>query len=95
MRRRLTWMNKASEPILDLLDYADVALPPSAIVVNLDREYDDAPGRSTIYRAFDGLLEKGMIRTLDVEGTYYVITDLGRAYLNDTLSDDEIEKLTE
>jgi len=86
-------MNKASEPILDLLDYADVALPPSAIVVNLDREYDDSPARSTIYRAFDGLLEKGLIRTLDEEGTYYVITDLGRRYLNDSLTDEELEAL--
>jgi len=86
-------MNKASEPVLELLDHADVALPPSAIVVNLDQIHDDSPARSTIYRAFDGLMEHDLIRTLDVEGTYYVITDRGRAYLNDELSEEELEEL--
>jgi len=86
-------MNKASEPVLSLLEHADVALPPSAIVVNLNRIHDDAPARSTVYRAFDGLLEHELIRTLDIDGTYYVITDRGRAYLNDELSEEEIDEL--
>ena len=86
-------MNKASEPILELLEYSDVALPPSAIVVNLNRMHDDSPARSTIYRAFDGLLENGLIRTLEIDGTYYVITDLGRAYLNGELTDSELKEL--
>ncbi len=95
MRRRLKWMNKASEPVLDLLADSGLALPPKTILVNLDRKMDDSPGRSTVYRAFDDLLDHGMIDTVDVDGTYYVITDRGRAYLNDTLSEEELEELRE
>ncbi len=54
---------------------------------------EDAPARSTIYRAFDPLCENGLMRQLDVGGTYYVITDLGRKYLNGELSDAEMQRL--
>lgn len=88
-------MNKASEPILELLADCDVALPPSAIVLNLNRELDDAPARSTVYRAFDPLVEHELMRKVDTEGTYYVITDRGKRYLNDDLSEKALEKLRE
>ncbi len=89
----MRWMNKASEPVLELLAESGLALPPKAINVNLSRIMDDPPGRTTIFRAYEPLEDHGFIETLDVDGTYYIITDRGRAYLNDTLSDEEIEEL--
>jgi len=56
---------------------------------------DDPPARRTISRCVEPLEEHGLIENIAERGSYYVITDLGRAYLNGTLSDDEIEKLTE
>jgi DNA-binding PadR family transcriptional regulator len=76
-------MNKASEPILELLEDSGLALPPTTILVNLRREMDDAPAESTLYRAFGPLLENGYIQDVGENGTYYVITEKGRSYLYD------------
>ncbi len=85
-------MNKASEPILELLDESGIALSPSTIVVNLNIELDNSPARSTIYKAFDPLLENGFIEKADVDGTYYRITPLGREYLRGELDRSEFEQ---
>jgi Fe2+ or Zn2+ uptake regulation protein len=87
------WMNKASEPVLELLADSKLALSPSVIVLNLKRELDDAPSRSTVYRAFDGLLKHKLIQEVDTEGTYYEITSRGERYLTGTLSEEELEEL--
>lgn len=88
-------MNKASEPILELLADSGLAIAPSTIVLNLDLQLDDAPSRSTVYRAFDELLEHGMIEKVDTEGTYYRITPRGERYLEEELSEQELEELSE
>ncbi len=74
-------MNKASEPILELLADSGLALPPKAIEVNLERLQNDPPSRSSIFNAFDPLLEHGYIENIADSGSYYVITEKGRAYL--------------
>lgn len=75
-------MNKASEPILELLAESGLALPPKTILLNLERELDDAPGRSTVFRAFEPLEDRGYIVDVSESGSYYIITDKGRAYLS-------------
>lgn len=100
MRRRFLWMNKASIPMLELLRDTGAALPPSAILVNLNRELDDAPARSTMYAAIGNLEEKGLITLADVsemdsvDGSYYIITDLGRRFLDEELTEEESERLS-
>jgi repressor of nif and glnA expression len=93
MRRRFKWMNKASEPVLELLVESGLALNQKAILLNLQRQMDDPPGRRTISRCLEPLEEYGFVENVAKRGGYYVITDLGRAYLNDELSDSEIEQL--
>ncbi len=87
MRRREEWMNKASEPILELLADTGLALPPKAIEVNLERLQNDPPSRSSIFNAFEPLVEHGYIENIADSGSYYVITDTGRAYLQGELDD--------
>lgn len=82
-------MNKASEPILELLAESGLALPPKTILLNLEREQNDAPGRSTVFRAFDPLEERGYIENVSESGSYYIITEKGRAYLRGEIDRDE------
>jgi len=94
-------MNKASIPTLELLRDTGAALPPSAILVNLHRELDDPPSRSTLYNALGDLVENGFVATVDltgigdVDGTYYRITELGIRYLIEDLTTAEDEELRE
>jgi len=93
MRRRLKWMNKASNPVLELLADSGLALNQKAILLNLEREMDDPPARRTISRCLEPLEEHGLIVNVAETGAYYVISEKGRAYLNDELSDSEIDEL--
>ena len=81
-------MNKASEHILELLADSGLALPPKAIEVNLGRLQNDPPSRSSIFNAFDPLIEHGYIENIAESGSYYVITETGRAYLEGKLENE-------
>jgi DNA-binding PadR family transcriptional regulator len=91
MRLREKWMNKATDPILELLDESGLALPPKAILVNLQRMMEDAPSRPTVFRALDELEDHGYIETLPISGTYYVITGRGRDYIRGELDASDLE----
>jgi len=93
MRRRFKWMNKASDPVLELLAESGVALNQKGLLINLEREMDDPPARRTITRCVEPLEEYGFIENIAETGSYWVITDLGRRYLNDSLTDEELEAL--
>jgi DNA-binding PadR family transcriptional regulator len=82
-RKRGSWMNKATDPVLELLDDVDMAISSGAIEYELERTHgDDAPGRSTIYRALDELEEHEYVRRPRGEDTKLIeITDAGREYL--------------
>lgn len=84
-------MNKATDPILELLEESDLALPPGAIGFNLRRISDDAPSQPTVDRAVQDLREYGLIDKPDSSKTYYTITDKGRAYLDGELDASEVE----
>lgn len=81
MRKRAIWMNSAVDPVLELLDETDLALPPGVIAYNLDKRMGDAPSRSTITRAISKLESRDFIRKAPESNTYYEITEIGRAYL--------------
>jgi DNA-binding PadR family transcriptional regulator len=85
MRLREKWMNKATDPILELLEESGLALPPKAILVNLRRVLADPPSRPTVFRALDELENHGFIESLPISGTYYVITERGEEYLSGDL----------
>lgn len=86
-------MNKASTPVLELLADAGVAMNPKGIMLNLRREMDDPPARRTVFRCFDDLETHGLIENVAEKGSYYVITERGRAYLNEELSQSEVDEL--
>lgn len=75
-------MNTAVDPVLELLDESDLALPPGVIAYNLNIQIGDAPSRSTITRAVRELESHGFIHKAPESNTYYEITDKGRAYLH-------------
>jgi len=80
------WANSATEPILRLLTDAGIALSPGAIVVNLDARLERPPSRSTVTRAIEGLREEGLIRRLDPDHAYYILTEDGREYVRTELA---------
>ncbi|WP_433630551.1 winged-helix domain-containing protein [Halomicrococcus sp. NG-SE-24] len=75
-------MNKASIPILELLDESELSLPAPTITHNLERKLSDAPSRATVFRALRPLEEHELIRATGGDSTHYEITDKGQAYLN-------------
>lgn len=84
-------MNKASEPILELLQDAGVVMTPGGIEYELNRQLgDDAPGHSTIFRALDDLEKYGMIRRPE-GGSLVELTDTGRGFLSGHVDASQLE----
>ncbi|MFB6172607.1 MAG: winged-helix domain-containing protein [Haloarculaceae archaeon] len=72
----------ASGEILELLATADLALPPTAIAVNLERRGVDV-SRRTVQRRLAELRDQGLVeKALDEKG-YYRTTERGRAFVAD------------
>lgn len=74
-------MNKATDPVLELLAETGLALPPKTMLVNFNRKLNDPPSRSTVFRAVSDLQAHGYIEKYPAAETHYVITDEGRSYL--------------
>lgn len=75
-------MNIATDPVLELLDEAPLAVTPGSIVFELQRRGGDSPSRRTIFRALDELEDRGYItRPQGDDGTLIEITERGREYL--------------
>lgn len=91
MRKRAEWMNIAVDPVLELLDETDLALPPGVIHYNLTRKMNNAPSRASISRAIDDLETYGLITKPDDANTYYHITDTGRHYLHGNIDAQNLE----
>lgn len=92
MRNRAPWMNRATDPVLELLAESDLALPPGAITYNLQHKLADAPSRSSITRAITELEDHGFIHKPLDSNTYYEITDRGRAYLEGELDASDLKE---
>lgn len=81
-RKRGKWMNKATDPVLELLDEIDMAVTAGAIEFELEQSLEDPPGHTTLYRALNQLDSRGYINRPRGEGTNLIeITDRGREYL--------------
>jgi predicted transcriptional regulator len=76
-------MNQTDDRILELLDESDLVLSPSVIAVNLDYT------RNWVSRRISRLVEAGLIEARN--GSYYAISELGKAYLNGEVSADKLE----
>lgn len=95
VRNRPSWFNKASEPVLEILeDVSPYSLNASSILFNLREATADPPGKSSIYRTLDDLVEHKFIS--ESEGTrgstFYSITDRGRAYLAGEFDAEDLEE---
>jgi len=75
-------MNKATDPVLELLDDVGIAISPNAIMYELNQTSSDPPHRSSVYRAMDDLEKRDYICRPKGEDTRLVqITERGREYL--------------
>lgn len=87
MRPRVEWMNQTDNRILDLLEESGLILSPAVLAKNLDYS------RNWVSRRASKLEEADLIESVD--GSYYRITDLGRAYLEGDLDAEDLEIVDE
>lgn len=80
MRDREGWMNRAVDPVLDLLAESGISLSGPTIQHNLELRMSDPPSRSTIYNALEDLEDHGYIESTGGRTEHYRITDHGVAY---------------
>ncbi|WP_436347698.1 winged helix-turn-helix domain-containing protein [Natronorubrum sp. FCH18a] len=84
MRPRVEWMNQTDNRILELLEESDLILSPAVAAVNLDYS------RNWVSRRMSKLEDAGLIEKVD--GSYYRITERGRAYLEGELDAEDLEE---
>lgn len=73
-------MNRAVDPVLDLLAESGISLSAPTIHHNLQLRMTDPPGRSTIYQAIEDLEVHGYIKSTGGQTEHYRITDKGQDY---------------
>lgn len=73
-------MTKSDDSILELLDDVGYALSLKGIEVNSTIEGNRIP-YSTIKRRVPKLVDAKLVRTVDEQERWYLITDNGKAYL--------------
>lgn len=83
MRPRVEWMNQTDDRIIELLDESGLELSPAVLAKNL--EYS----RSWVSRRLSKLVKAELIEVND--GSYYQITEKGRAYLAGELDAEDLE----
>lgn len=90
-RDRKIWMNKATDPVLELLAEGLVLNTQGIYFTLVERASspDDVPGSSTIYRSLGELEDHGLIEPLAENHSYYRITKKGRRYLSGEPIDSE------
>ena len=80
MRDREGWMNRAVDPVLDLLAESGVSLSVPTIQHNLELRMTDPPSRTTIYNALDDLEEHGYVESTGGNTEHYRIAQKGEEY---------------
>lgn len=68
--------------ILQFLNETNLALPPTAIFVNLNRENRIQFGERTLKKHLKKMREAGLVEYYDEKRGYYQITEAGRVYLS-------------
>lgn len=90
MQPHVVWLTLTDLDILRFLhghEIDEFHVPPTVIAVNINRN------RSTVSRRINVLSEADLVAKTDADRGYYGITDLGRRYLDEDLSEDELEEL--
>ena len=82
--------NEATAPVLRVLYQAGVALSPDSIAANLETYADDSHDESTVEEALVGLEEANLVRRLDREDDYYVMTDTGGDYVETEIDQESL-----
>lgn len=98
MATRFPWMTGVDRAILDWLDSYDIVFTPTVIHENLRRELSEkeSPSYSQIARRLRFLRdEAGLLKSWGEEQGRYVLSETGRRYLNNELSDEERSKLAD
>ena len=90
MRPRVSWMTGNDDTILEYLHEHDVALPPTGLEINLEREGIQV-SYSTIIRRLKKLQQHGLVNKVREKEGYYAISEKGRKYLTGDLDADELE----
>ncbi|MFC7079284.1 winged-helix domain-containing protein [Halorussus caseinilyticus] len=83
-------MTGSDDRILELLAESGVALNKKALEVNFELEGEDI-SYSTIKRRLPMLEEIGLVEQVRQKGSYYRITEKGRAYLTGELDASDLE----
>jgi len=92
MRPIVPWMSQVDDVVLEWLDEQDIAATPKVIHTNLDT----AVSYSQVNRRLWKLEENNLVERDPERNDYYVISDLGRKYLNDTeATPDDFPNLTD
>ena len=90
MRPRVSWMTGNDDTILEFLHEKQVALSPTGLHINLDREGYDI-SYSTVKRRLGHLEDVNLVDKLERKGGYYILTEKGQRYLSGDLSAGELE----
>lgn len=85
-------MNKASEPILELLEDAGVVMTPGAIEYELNRRMADPPGHNTIHRGLRELENHRLIERPQASTILIDLTELGEQFLAGDIDAGELDK---
>ena len=83
------WMTESDDRILEVLNEADLVLPPKTIHVNLERNGVELTPR-TIRRRLPKLEKAGLVDLYRESGRYYSISPKGRRYLSGDLDASEL-----
>jgi len=94
MRPRVSWMTGNDDTILEFFADSEVALPPTGLEINLNREGVDI-SYSTVHRRLKELHERGLLDKIDEDKGYYAISEKGRAYLDGSLDAADLEDGTD
>lgn len=70
--------------ILEFLDNHEVALPPTPLFFNMQRQHNVTFSKKTLRRRLKSLRERGLVTYIDEGDGYYEINEDGRAWLHNT-----------
>jgi DNA-binding PadR family transcriptional regulator len=84
-------MTGNDDSILEYLHEHDVALPPTGLEINLERE-GISISYSTILRRLKKLEANGLVDKVREKEGYYAITEKGQEYLSGELDAEELEE---
>ena len=85
MRPRVSWMTRADDAILELLQEAGIAANPSTIAFNID--YDNR----YVSQRCRKLADNGLVERVHETKAMYQITELGNRYLRGELQAYDLE----